>query len=485
MTNDFVIYSVNSNGILKTTTFVNHDEIDDVVWYVFVDSKAKLHPDIGKIIVHNGHVHRDVEIFYGDEVCLSKDNRTVNYLCKPSFDRTLFLSQEYMGLPVAIRARSIGNLIPDYNVSYSRLWLYEVCVRAVVGGTAVERITEVLAVHPEGRSELDPIKRRDIWRKVASESLALADCEIVTGLQNNLLQLRRNFTLFPHVTLVIPTRQSVAPAEEYSSSLRPMILNLLDSLDNTDWPKDRMKVLVGDDLEDGSIYAENEYSFEFQRIVTHRAETQNFNYASKMNALWKAVDGEYIVFLNDDIQVRSPGWLHALMTFAVDKSVGGVGARLLYPDGRLQHVGMPGGAYGPCTHVFIGMQSDEKTYQDWAIVQREWSMVTGAVFATRRSTLEQLDGFDESFPLDYNDVDLCLRMRLVGLRVVYTPYSELIHFESATRGRKFPAAEYTAIFYEKWKSYICDDPSYHPHLSRNSPLISPNFNTNDWWNCFV
>jgi GT2 family glycosyltransferase len=185
--------------------------------------------------------------------------------------------------------------------------------------------------------------------------------------------------------------------------------------------------------------------------------------------------------MNDDMIIRNTDWLHALMTFAVSEEVGGVGARLLYPDDTIQHVGMPGGLYGLCDHAFRGRPASLRSYQNWAEVHREWSMVTGAVFATRKTVLQQVNGFDEKFPLDFNDVDLCLKLRLLGYRIVYTPFAELIHYERASLSAMRNPAETTALFMERWHELVKDDPAYHPRLTRSTPDIAPISGGNEWW----
>ena len=179
------------------------------------------------------------------------------------------------------------------------------------------------------------------------------------------------------------------------------------------------------------------------------------------------------MLLNDDVEVRDPAWLKALMTFAVSQDVGAVGARLLFGDGRLQHAGVVAGLFGLCAHAWFGQPADRPTYQDWALVQREWSIVTGAVLATRRSVLERVNGFDPAFSLDFNDVDLCLKMRLQGLRVVYTPFAEMTHHEKASRGDHPTVAAEMAIFLRRWRELLDDDPSYHPGMNRNSADLAP------------
>jgi GT2 family glycosyltransferase len=168
------------------------------------------------------------------------------------------------------------------------------------------------------------------------------------------------------------------------------------------------------------------------------------------------------------------------MTFAVSEDVGGVGARLLYPNDTIQHAGMPGGVFGTCTHAFIGRPAALRTYQNWAEVHREWSMVTGAVFAVRKDVLRRVLGFDERFSLDFNDVDLCLRLRVLGYRIIYTPFAELTHYERASR-QAISAAEEVAQFIERWQDLLKDDPAYHPRLTRSSSDVAPVRSGNDWW----
>jgi GT2 family glycosyltransferase len=244
---------------------------------------------------------------------------------------------------------------------------------------------------------------------------------------------------------------------------------------------DRLSVLIGDCVEDGSVYEESTWPFRVERIITTPREREPFNFAATMNRLWQIAKNEYVVLLNDDLVIRNADWLIALMTFAVSEDIGGVGARLLYPDDTIQHVGMPGGVFGPCTHAFVGRLASLRSYQNWAEVHREWSMVTGAVFAVRRDVLRKVLGFDQRFSLDFNDVDLCLRLRLLGYRIVYTPFAEMTHYEGASRRGRVSAAEEVALFLERWQDLLKDDPAYHPRLTRSSPDVMPMPSGNDWW----
>lgn len=448
-------------------------------WYVFAHRGSTLHPQLASVLRARGNNRPDVDIFYGDEVLVGGPDKRPIYLCKPSFDRTQLLAQDYIGLPIAVRREAMLKLGgPEENAASAQI--YNLLLRAMVMGLQIDRITEVLAINPFNYAPASAADRLLVLRRALPE--LHADCHVVPGLIDTTFQICRIFRDFPEVTLVIPTCQSLCPIDDGSSLRRPMILNLLDSLCQTDWPTDRLRVMIGDDVADGEAYEAGSWPFQLQRIITARQTGESFNYARKINMLWHAARTEHLVIMNDDLLVRGKGWLRSLMTFAMDDGVGGVGARLLYPDGTIQHAGMPAGVLGPCTHAFIGIPATRPTYQNWAVVHREWSMVTGALFATRRSVLEQVNGLDERFSLNFNDVDLCLRLRLLGYRIVYTPHAELIHLESASRGKQPSPGDQTALFMEKWADFLDNDPAYHPRLTRSTPDIQPLPNSYDWWN---
>lgn len=200
-----------------------------------------------------------------------------------------------------------------------------------------------------------------------------------------------------------------------------------------------------------------------------------------MNRLWRAADSDLVVMLNDDVVACTPDWLAALISFAEDRDVGAVGPRLLYDDGTIQHAGIYGGVLGTCVHAWLGVEPGTPTYQDWDVTQREVSMVTGAVLATRRSVLEAIGGFDERFSLEFNDIDLCLKMRQQGLRIVYNPAAELIHSEKKSRGETAPPGEQLALFLVRWADWLADDPALPPRMRRDMLDLTPSAGAGDWF----
>jgi Glycosyltransferase like family 2 len=475
--NSFVPIAVSANGrALVQDLGIVPNERDK--WVVVAPPHIRLHPGIREIVLRHSQPRPDVDLFYGDEVAAGNGRYGHDIILKPALDLALLLADDYVGTPLVVRGSAmhrLGGLRPAANTAASS----DLVLRAISAGLGIGRITEVLAVHPGARPRPDPDDRRaviDGWVAGSRDSF-----EVSNGLVPGTLQLKRRFVRFPDVTLVIPTRQSINSVIGDSTLNQPFIISCLNSLQCTNWPMDKLHVLVGDAIEDDRIYHKQRWPFCFRRIIVGSACNRKFNYAAKMNTLWRAADTQYLVLMNDDIVVNSPDWLQALLTFAMQEDVGGVGARLLYPNGTLQHAGVPGGLFGVCAHAWLGQSARAPTYQNWALVQREWSMVTGALFATRKSILELVNGFDERFRLEYNDLDLCLRLRMLGYRIVYTPFAELTHYEKASRGDHMPPGSELALFWKRWNEFLKEDPAYHPRLVRNTFQVAPLEQLGEWW----
>jgi GT2 family glycosyltransferase len=161
--------------------------------------------------------------------------------------------------------------------------------------------------------------------------------------------------------------------------------------------------------------------------------------------------------------------LAAMLEYSQEPGVGAVGAKLLYPDGRLQHIGIVLGVAGVAAHPFHQHPGVSPGYAGSAIIVRNYSAVTGACLMSRKSVFEEVGRFDERFPTDFNDVDYCLRLRRAGYRVVFTPWAQLYHHESASFGVRRHDFEAFDEMRRRWADVIDRDPFYNPHLTRDFP----------------
>jgi GT2 family glycosyltransferase len=195
-----------------------------------------------------------------------------------------------------------------------------------------------------------------------------------------------------------------------------------------------------------------------------------FNYSAINNAAARQCESPVLLFLNDDTSVINPEWLEAMVELAVRPEVGTVGAKLLYPDARIQHAGVILGLYDNCGHAFKGLEGNVSHYFDFSDVIRNVSAVTGACLMTRADVFWQVGGFDEGqFAVAFNDIDLSLKIGSAGYRVLYTPHAQLYHYEAFSKTSRdlIPHPEEVAAMRSKWDKVIVHDPYYSPNLTRN------------------
>jgi GT2 family glycosyltransferase len=177
-----------------------------------------------------------------------------------------------------------------------------------------------------------------------------------------------------------------------------------------------------------------------------------------------------LVFLNNDVAMLDRGWLKAMVRWAIKPDIGVVGAKLLFPNGLIQHAGVVLGFGGIAGHIYRRLPRDHRGYLAQLAVPHEVAAVTGACIAVERSKFEAVGGFDaENLPVDLNDVDFCLRIAEKGWTNIWTPEATLIHHQSATRGIDSNPFELygkeRAYFVQRWSHVIRDDPYFHPGFS--------------------
>lgn len=206
------------------------------------------------------------------------------------------------------------------------------------------------------------------------------------------------------------------------------------------------------------------------KIVTYEG---GFNYSKINNAGVKETKGEYLLFLNNDTEVISSDWMEQLLMYAQRKDVGAVGAKLYYADNTIQHAGVVIGlgAHRSAGHTHYKMPREHLGYMGRLCYAQDVTAVTGACLMVKKSIYEEVDGLDESFTISLNDVDLCLKIREKGYLNIFTPFAELYHYESKTRGmeegeklRRYERE--CAHFRDKWKEQLdAGDPYYNPNFS--------------------
>jgi len=185
-----------------------------------------------------------------------------------------------------------------------------------------------------------------------------------------------------------------------------------------------------------------------------------FNFSAKINTGVAIAKHEYLLFLNDDTEVDSPGWIEEMLALESIQEVGAVGAALRYPTGSIQHAGVST-LNGSAGHPYIGYPSDTVGYQGRMVHPVDVIATTGACMLVHRSHFETVGGFSEEFPINYNDVDFCFKLRQHGLRCVVTPNARLWHDESSTREPGLINEGEQELLQSRWESVWKKDPFYH------------------------
>lgn len=266
----------------------------------------------------------------------------------------------------------------------------------------------------------------------------------------------------PLVSLIIPTRNGLALTRQCISSI----------LEKTTYPNYEI-LLVDNNSDDPATLRYFESLQGHPRIRVLRDE-QPFNYSAINNDAVQHARGEIIGLVNNDIEVIAPDWLSEMVSLAIQPGVGAVGARLLYPDGRLQHGGVLLGLGGVAGHAHKFLKRKSNGYMKRARLTHALTAVTAACLIVRKSIYESVGGLDaEHLKIAFNDVDFCLRVHAAGYRNIWTPHAELYHHESATRGREDTPEKQQrflaeiAFMEERWGDMLAKDPAYNPNLTRD------------------
>jgi GT2 family glycosyltransferase/uncharacterized protein YbaR (Trm112 family)/SAM-dependent methyltransferase len=431
---------------------------------LFMQPGDRLSPQAFYQAVYRLNDEPRTDLIYFDEDWLAPDGiERHDPLFKPDWSPELMLSLNYIGSPLVRRSlvQEAGGLDAEMQDAY----LWDLALRCSEKTEHILHIPQVL-YHRSAHSE-------DLAPQTTPAQRCLVNHLARRGIQNARIDTPapgQYHALWPlkgdKVSVIIPTKNRLEMLEK---CLPPL-------LEDTDYP-DFEVILVDNDsdeaVQDYYRRLQSEYAPERLRVVDYPGQ---FNYNTANNLGASQARGELLLFLNNDIQALDSGWLKEMSRWAERPEIGAVGAKLLYPQGTIQHAGVVMGMGAYAGHVFFQAPAEANGpfgSVDW---YRDYNAVTAACLMTRRQVFEETGGFDESYQLAMSDVELCLRIRRAGYRIMYTPYARLIHYEGSTRSGHIPALDLT-LAYLHMREYVQDgDPYYNPNLSYAVPIptLKPN-----------
>jgi GT2 family glycosyltransferase len=420
----------------------------------------------------------DTEVVYSDEDKINESGKRLDHYFKPDWNLQLALSQNFvshLGVYRTETLRQIGGFREGYEGSQD----YDLMLRVVarVRPEQIRHIPSVLyhwRVRP-GSTALGHSEKDYAWdagRRAIEDYLTSQGVKAAVTRSTTPVFYWVHYALpepAPRVSVIIPTK-------DHGFLLRRCVESLLELTTYKNF-----EVIVVDNGSTES--AATDYLEELRGRPDFRVLSfpGAFNYSAINNMAAATAEGEVLCLLNNDTEIITANWMEEMLGCLMQRDVGVVGARLLYSDDTVQHAGVilaGEGRIAMHAHAFIPRQ--ERGYVGRASLAQDISAVTGACMMVRRRVFAELGGLDEkNLAVAFNDVDFCLRARQAGWRVVYTPYAELYHHESATRGGKNRNAESKALMQreagymrKRWGKVLKSDPYYNPNLSYERPDFS-------------
>lgn len=439
-------------------------------WIALMDHDDLLPADALFHVARCIQANPEARLIYSDEDKVGNDGTRSDPYFKPDWNPELFRSQNmfsHLGVLSTALVREVGGFRKGLEGSQD----WDLVMRCLerVQPTQIVHIPRVLyhwRIHAQSTASSMKAKPYAVVAGERALNEHLARTGVRARGEHVGIGYRVRYELpdvAPKVSIIIPTRNALALVRQCVTSIQRLSTY-------PDWEI----LLVDNGSDDAAALAYFEQLAQQPRIRVLR-DDRPFNYSALNNLAVAQAQGEVIALLNNDIEVLTPGWLEEMVSLALQPGVGAVGARLWYPNRTLQHAGVLMGPGGLAVHANKGLPRGLNGYAGRAALIQNFSAVTAACLVVRKALYEQAGGLDEAeLAVAYNDVDFCLRLRTLGLRNVFTPYSELVHHESATRGDDL-APEHRqrfdrerAVMFARWQSVIDHDPAYNPNLRLDS-----------------
>lgn len=426
-----------------------------------LDHDDELTPDALFEIVKLLQEHPEADLVYTDEDKIDETGNRRGPHFKPDWSPDLLLSHNYI-THLCVYRRQLLEQVGGFRKGFEGSQDYDLLLRVTEKTNNIYHIPKILYHWKMVEGSVTTGSENKSYthersRQALSEALERRGVKgsVEDGFARNFFRVNRDIVGTPKVSIIIPTRDNFS-----------LLKNCVESIERlTTYRNYEILIVDNESIEPKTV--------EYLASTPHRVVRyeQEFSHSAINNFAVSRVKGEYILLLNDDTEVISGEWLEVMLQHAQRLEVGAVGAKLLFPDNLIQHAGVATGIgipwdSGIAGHVHHSYPSSSQGYVGAAKLIRNYSAVTAACMLLRRTVFEEIGGFDEAnLPTVYNDVDLCMRIRKAGYLIIYTPYAELYHHETASRKRGIDPATHNYLR-ERWGEVLDRDPYYNPNFSR-------------------
>jgi O-antigen biosynthesis protein len=443
-------------------------------WVALLDHDDVLAEDALYWVVDTINRQPDCKLIYSDEDKIDALGAQLEPYFKCGWNQDLFYSQNlfsHLGVYQAALVHEMGG----FRVGFEGAQDYDLALRCIehVEPAQVQHIARVLyhwRIHADSTAHHTDAKP---YAMLAGER-AINEHLARRGLDAKAEYLGHGYRVQyalpaqpPLVSLIIPTRNRLR-------LLRQCVESILAKTSYANY-----EIIVMDNGSDDRATLRYLDELALKPNVRVVRDARPFNYSALNNAAVKLARGSVVGLVNNDVEVISPDWLTEMVSHALRPEVGAVGARLWYSDDTLQHAGVVLGIHGVAGHVHRFLPRGNVGYCGRAALIQSFSAVTGACLVVRKALYEAVGGLNEvELQVACNDIDFCLRLREAGYRNIYTPYAELYHHESASRGfddtpeKQARSAKEVAYMHQRWGDVLRNDPAYSPNLTLDAEDFS-------------
>jgi GT2 family glycosyltransferase len=440
-----------------------------------LDHDDELHPDALAHVAEAIDRTPDADYVYTDEDKIDVGGRHSMPFFKPDWSPERLRTQMYT-CHLSVLRRSLVDAVGGFDPEFEGSQDWDLVLKVTERARSILHVPRVLYHWRILETSAAAAAAAKPWAFEAGGRAVQAHCERI-GLpaeveqdvaDPGVLHLRPRLDRQPLVSIVIPTGGQVRDVR-----FEPVVLvvNCVRSIvERSTYDNYEIVCVVDDSVEPAIVDELCSIAGERLRLVKF---TGQFDFSAKVNQGAIHSEGEHLLLLNDDIEVTTPEWIERMVMYSERDEIGAVGAKLVWGDTRLQHVGLSF-EYGLPDHLYRGFAGDFTGYMNDVLVARNCLAVTGACMMTRRDVFDELGGLTTSFPVNFNDVDYCLKVHSSGRRIVYDPDLLLFHFESSSRSAKVEKWEFEQLV-DRWRRVAEVDPFGNPNLHRGIPRLTAHF----------
>jgi GT2 family glycosyltransferase len=418
--------------------------------------------------------HPDVDLIFSDEDKLDGEGRRFDPHFKSAWNPALMLSQNAFS-HLGVFRRALIERVGRFRVGYEGAQDHDLVLRCA-DATSPDRIRHIPRVLYHWRVSPDSTASSLSSKPFAWDAgrRAIEDHLQRRGLKAQVSRAHHGYYQVSYRLPAPPPLVSIIVPSAFSN--RGTLNWLASILSRTSYPRFEL-ILLATEPHLAAIRGNKDFEAlrADARLRTCAHDVTPFNYSAVNNLGAARASGQLLCFLNDDIEIGTPDWLSELVARVHLEGVAGAGPLLHYPSGSVQYAGILLGVGGVADHAFRNMERGHVGYFARGVLEQDYTALTAACLVMRREVFEAVDGFDTALPAAFNDIDLCLRIRRLGWRLVWTPAAALTHHESLTFGppttaeRRAQFEHDRALMRSRWEAVLESDPCYNPNLSLDPP----------------